>query len=106
MGVGISHEAPFAADRLELGEAAGDEFVGIDLMAGVPDQPVLREIERQVQRQAELHDPQIAGEVGGAIGDDFAERFADFPGELQELIVGEALEFPGGANERQQLVIH
>ena len=42
---------------------AGDELVRIDLVAGVPDEAVLGEIERQVQGQAQLDDAKVAGEV-------------------------------------------
>src|SRR5262245_59928697 len=43
--VGITHEPALRADRLELLVATGDELVRVDLMPGVPDEPVLREIE-------------------------------------------------------------
>ena len=46
--------------------AAGDELVRVDLVAGVPDEPVLAEVEGQVQGQAQLDDAEVAGEVGRA----------------------------------------
>ena len=39
-------------------------------MPGVPDQPVLREVEDLMQREAQLNHAQITGEVSGAIRTD------------------------------------
>ena len=47
--------------------AARDQLVRIDLMAGVPDQPVVAKVERQMQGQAQLDDAQIRGEVCAAV---------------------------------------
>ena len=40
--VGVAHQAALGADRVELRIAAGDQLVRIDLVARVPDQPVVR----------------------------------------------------------------
>ncbi len=61
--VGVTHQTPFGPDRVQHGGPAGDQFVGINLMAGVPDQAVLSEVEGQVQGQAELDHAEVAGEV-------------------------------------------
>ena len=76
--IGIAHQAAVGADRGKLAVAAGDQLVRIDLMAGVPDQPVAAEVERRVQGQAELDDAQVRSKMGRAIGDDFAQRLAHF----------------------------
>ena len=47
--VGVAHQAPLGPDRVQTRGAAGDQLVGIDLVAGVPDQAVLGEVEAQVQ---------------------------------------------------------
>ncbi len=65
--VGVAHQAPLGAHRAELVVAAGDQLVRIDLVAGVPDQPVAAEVERGVQRQAKLDHAQVRGEVGRAV---------------------------------------
>ena len=87
--VGIAHQATFASDRREFLEAAGDQLVRIDLMSGVPDQAVFREIEDQMQRDAELDDAQVAGEVSGAVRAHRTKCLADFGRQLAKLLVRE-----------------
>ena len=50
--IGVAHETAARADGVKTVEAARDELVGIDLMAGVPNEPIFREVESQVQSQA------------------------------------------------------
>ena len=83
--IGVAHQAPLGPDRVQLVGAAGDQLVGIDLMAGVPDQAVLGEVEGQVQGQAELDDAQVAGEVSRAAADHADQLGAHLGGELLEL---------------------
>ena len=83
------------------GIAAGDQLVRIDLMAGVPDQPVVAEVERLVQRQAELDDAQVRGEVGAAGRDEVAEHLAHLGGEPLELRQRELLEVVRRVDRRQ-----
>ena len=95
VGVWVAHQAALGPDRADAAEAAGDQLVRIDLVAGVPDQPVATEVEDLVQRQAELHDSQIGGKVGRTAGRHLAERFAHLGGELLELLRRKPLEIPG-----------
>ena len=67
--VGVTHQAPLGPDRVQPVGAAGDQLVGIDLVARVPDQAVAGEVEGQMQGQAELDDAQVAGEVSRAAAD-------------------------------------
>ena len=64
--VGEAHEAALGADRVEAVVAAGDELVRVDLVAGVPDEPVLGEVEGQVQGQAQLDDAEVDWRSGPA----------------------------------------
>ena len=73
----VAHKTTATTYAGKLIESAGDEFVRIDLVAGIPDQAVLREIECQVQRNAELNDTQVAGEMSRAIRDDREQCFAN-----------------------------
>ena len=66
---------------MELVVAAGDELVRIDLVAGVPDQPVAAEIEGGVQGQRQLDDAQVGGEMGRARGRQAADGLAHFVGQ-------------------------
>ena len=62
--VGITHQAAAGADGAELGIPAGDQFVGIDLVARVPNEAIVSEVEGQVQGQAQLDHAEVAGEMG------------------------------------------
>ncbi len=77
---------------MELLGASGDQLVGIDLVAGVPDQAVLAEVERHVQRQAKLDDAEVAGEVGRAAADDADQLVAHLARELLEFLLGQRLQ--------------
>ena len=81
--IGVAHQAALGADGAERLESAGDQLVRINLMAGVPDQAVLGEIESQVQGEAQLDDAEVAGEVGGADAQDADQLVADFLSELR-----------------------
>ena len=74
----------------KLAGPAGDQLVGVDLVAGVPDQAVAREVEGQVQGQAELDDAEVAGEVRRAAADDADQLGAHLGGELLELGLGQS----------------
>ena len=54
-------------------------------MAGVPDQPVVVEIERLMQREAQLDDAQVRREVGAAATHEVAEHLAHLGGQPLEL---------------------
>jgi hypothetical protein len=82
LGIGIAHEAAARADRIKTLETAGDELVGINLMAGVPNQAVFSEIERQVQGKAQLNDAEVAGEMRGPDAEDPNQLVAHLLGEL------------------------
>ena len=84
--VRITHQAAFGANRVELPIPPGNKFVRINLMAGVPNQPILAEIEHGVQRQAKLDDAQIRSEVRRATGNQVAQGIAHFLRQLLQLI--------------------
>ena len=71
--IGVAHQAPLGPDRVQTVGPAGDQLVGIDLVARVPDQAVPGEIKAQMKRQAKLDDAQIAGEVSRPPADDIDE---------------------------------
>ena len=75
--------------------AAGDQLVGIDLMAGVPDQPVAAKVERGVQRQAQLDDAQVRGKMGRAVAEQIAQRLAHLAGQLFQLVERQSFQIGG-----------
>ena len=90
--IGVSHQAALGPNRSEAGEPTGDQFMGIDLMPSVPDEPVAAEIKNAVQGQAQFHHPQVGGEVGGAGSSHFTERPPHFGGQLLQLLWGKPAE--------------
>src|SRR5262249_32750433 len=101
--VRITHEPALGPDRFELLVAAGDELVRIDLVPGVPDESVLREVEAEVQGEAQLDDAEVAGEVSGADAEHAHQLVAHLLRELQELCVVKLLQVGGMCDGRQQL---
>ena len=102
LGVGIAHEAAARADGVELGEAAGDQLMRINLMAGIPDEPVLGEVEGQVQGEAQLDDAEVTGEMSGADGKDPDQLVAHFLGQVAELAFVEPVQIGGRTNLGEQ----
>ena len=91
----VAHQPAARADRVELRIAAGDQLVRIDLVAGVPDQPIALEVEGEVQRQAKLDDAEVGGEVGRPDAEHANEFVAHLLGKLLELLVGERMQIGG-----------
>ena len=79
LGVGITHQPPFGSNRVQAVRAAGDELVRIDLMTGVPDEPILGKVERQMKRKTQLDDAEIAGEMRRPSADDADQLVAISP---------------------------
>ena len=102
--VGVAHQAAPGPDRVQFGGTAGDQLVRIDLVARVPHQAVLREIEGQVQGQAELDDTEIAGEVSRPATDHAEQLGSHLGGELIELFLRQLLEIGRRPDPCQQRV--
>ena len=102
VGIGITHEAAARADGVEIRIAARDQLVRINLVAGVPDEAVLAEIEGQVQGQAQLDDAQVAGEVSGANAQHAHQLVAHLLGQLDQLLIAERLQICGRLNLFQE----
>ena len=90
--IGIAHQAALGADRLELRITTGDELMRINLVAGVPDQAVLAEIEGQVQGEAQFDDAEIAGEVGRPNAQHTDQLVAHFLSQLYQLVIVQPVE--------------
>jgi hypothetical protein len=81
--------------------SARDEFVRVDLMASVPDQPIPTEVKDSVQGEAEFNNAKIRGKMSGATCGDLTERLPHFGSQIIELVDAEALEIVRGLNRRQ-----
>ena len=103
-----AHQPALGADRVEPVVAARDELLRINLMPGVPDEPVLvlREVERQVQRQAQFDDAEVTREVRRSCGQDANQLVADFVRQRLQLFVRERLQVARGFDLWQQFGGH
>jgi hypothetical protein len=90
--IGVPHQATPSPDRRELVVAPRHQFVRVDLMPRVPDQPVMAKVENAVQRQAEFHNAQIRCEMGRTFADQIADYLSDLGSQLHKLDVGHLLQ--------------
>ena len=104
--VRVAHQPAAGAERVELREPAGQQLVGVDLVAGVPDQAVFGEVERLVQGDRQFDHAEVRREVGGPVGDDAAQPLPDLGGEPLQLGVREPVEVPRVGDAGQELVLH
>ncbi len=75
--------------------AAGEQLVGVALMADVKEQAVGAEVKDVVQGDGELDDAEVGREVAAGLGDLVADGLADFRRELDELLDRELFELVG-----------
>ena len=85
---------------LKLRIAARDQLVRIDLMAGIPDQPIVPEIERLVQREAQLDHAQVRREVGAAATHEVAQHLAHLARQPLELRQRQPVQIARRMNRR------
>jgi len=80
------------AEGMEAGVTAGDQFVGIGLVAHVPDHLVPVQVEGLVEGEGELHNPQARAEVAAAGGDHLQMFLADLAGDRLEFRGAQTVE--------------
>ena len=100
----ITHQAATGANGGEILVAARDHFVGVDLVARVPDEAVLAEIEDRVQGQGKLHHPQIGSEIRRSLAEKPTKRFPHLAGQLFQLRMRDFLEILRRTDRGQQRV--
>ena len=91
-------EAARAAQRGEAVAAAGEELVGVALVRNVEEDFVFGRIEDIEQRDRELHDAEVGGEVPAVGGDDRDDALPELGGELREALDGEAAQVRRGVD--------
>ena len=79
-------------DGIELLAAAGEDLMGIDLVADIPDKPVLRRIEDIMQGQGQLHDPEIGAQMAACFGQCLDQEFTNLGGQIRQLCMTQALD--------------
>ena len=78
---------------IEIVEPTGDQFVGVGLMAHIPDHTVMVEIQRLVQRQGQLHNPQARPQVTTAGGHHLQMPLTNLPSHVLKLGRAESVQF-------------
>ena len=88
-------QALVLADRLQLVAAAGQDLVGVGLVADVPEDLVVRGVEQRVQRDGDLARAEVGAEVAADLPDGVDDVLADLLRHLLELLVGQAVQVLG-----------
>ena len=103
--LGKAAHPPVGSQGREKSNPAGQQLMGITLVAHVPDDFILGAVEDVMKGQGQLHDAQIRGQMAAVTGDGFNDQGADFLGQLpqlgqgkafQVLRTGEGGQYPGG----------
>ena len=60
----------------------GQQLMRVGLMSHIPDQLILREVQRQMERHRQLHHTQVGGEMPPCPADLFDQELPDLAGKL------------------------
>ena len=80
------------AQRPEALETAGQQLMGVRLVAGVPHDLVARRLEQAMERNRDLDHAEARAEVAAGLRDGGDDRLADLGGELLQLALAEAAQ--------------
>ena len=97
-----AREAAVLAQGVEAALAAGEDLVGVGLVADVPDDPVLEEVEAVQQGDGELHRPEVGAEVSARLADGVDEELPHLPRELLQLGRREVADLLGRGDRVQE----
>ncbi len=96
---GQAARLPQGADAVA---AAGEELVGIRLVAHVPDQPVARRIEEIMERDGQFHDAQPRAQMTARHGDGVDQFCPQFIRKLRQLLGLELAQILGCADRIEE----
>ncbi len=100
--LGEAGQPPLGADGAEPVAPAGQQLVGVGLVADVPDQLVGGRREDVVERDVELHRPQGGAEVAAVGGAGLDDLLADLGAEPGQVADGELLQVCGRVDRVEQ----
>ena len=89
----VTRDPVLLAQGIEVVEPAGDQFVGVGLMAHIPDHTVMVEVERLVQRQGQLYNAKTRTQVTATGGHHLQMPLANLPSHILELSRAESVQF-------------
>ena len=81
---GETGEAAELAHGVHTVFAAGEDFVGVALVADIPNQMVVRRVVNVMQGDGEFDRAEVAGEVAAGFADGFEQEGADFAAQLRQ----------------------
>ena len=90
------------AQRAELLEPAGQQLVGVGLVAGIPDDLVGRAIEQPMEGDGQLDHAERAAQVAASAGDGLDDRRPQVAAQLVELFRVHAPQVARRLDARQQ----
>ena len=105
-GVRVAHQAALGPNRGQFSGSACDQFMGINLVTCVPDDPIFAEVESDVKGETQLNHTQIAGKVGRTAANDTNQLGTHFSGQLLEFLLGKGLQIRRSSDSRQDGVGH
>ena len=78
-------QASLAADAAHLLAAAGQDLVGVGLVAHIPYQPVFRRVEYKMQCQGQFQNPQAGAEMPTGLAHRPEQECSQLPGQLGQI---------------------
>ncbi len=100
--VGETEQAALFADGKYPFPAAGDDLVGIALVADVPDDLVQRRVEDPMQGQGQVHGPQVGRQVPAVLRDHLHQQFPDLLRQGGQFLQAQFLDVGRGMDRFQQ----
>ena len=88
----IARDTTLLAQAVEILVPASQQFVGVGLVAHIPNHLVVVEIEGLVQGQGQLHNPQAWSQVAATGGHHLEMALTNLAGDGLELCSGEAVQ--------------
>jgi len=95
-------EALECADGVDSGRPPGEHFVDVALMSDIEHQLVRRGGKHPVQGDGEFHDAEVGTQMAAGLGQRSDQRLPNLGGQLQQLLVGEALDVVRRFNGRKK----
>ena len=80
--LGEPRDAALLTKRAECGSSPREELVAVTLVTDVKDELILGKVKDAVQRDGELHRPQIGGQVPAALGDGRKDLLSELPANV------------------------
>ena len=98
---GVSGQTFVLANGLEPFGTSGDQFVGVSLVADIPDKAVLSEIKKVVQSESQFDRAKVGCKMSAGLGDCRDYLLTYLGGKFNQFFLGELFEIDRGMDLRQ-----